>query len=157
MRDTLSATWAEFPSFSPTRVLVTQVTWPSFPHRLLSPPDGAHSLDLPLPPHWVTCGWDHAVSFVSTGSKTEARSAVPTSRKARCHNRRARFWEPGGFVAVWLGCGTPTRTSYLGTIRTAASFLHPQNRSTGSHHIQGESNGVWHSGSGFRSSSVTSM
>jgi hypothetical protein len=26
-----------------------------------------------------------------------------------------------GFIAVWLGCGTPTRTSYLSTIRTAAS------------------------------------
>jgi hypothetical protein len=31
------------------------------------------------------------------------------------------FGNRRGFVAVWLGYGTPTRTSYLGTIRTTAS------------------------------------
>jgi hypothetical protein len=57
---------------------------------------------------------------MACGSRRSGPS--PTSRKARCHNTRAcdsrNRW---GFVAVWLGCGTPARTSSLGTIRTIAS------------------------------------
>jgi hypothetical protein len=50
---------------------------PSHVAQFSPPPDGAHSSDLPLPPNWVTCVWDHAVSFVSTGSK---QKRVPLRR-----------------------------------------------------------------------------
>jgi hypothetical protein len=63
-KDPLPAVRAEFPSLSPTQVCKNQITWPSFPHRLLSTPDRAHSLDLPLPPQRVACVWDLVVSFV---------------------------------------------------------------------------------------------
>jgi hypothetical protein len=57
---------------------------------------------------------------MTCGSRRSGSS--PTSRKARCHKRRARdSWNWWGFVAVWLGFGTPARTSSLGTIRTATS------------------------------------
>jgi hypothetical protein len=57
------------PLFQPNSRLGDPSHVAQFSHRLLSPPDGAHLSDLPLPPHWVTCVWDPAVSFISTGSE----------------------------------------------------------------------------------------
>jgi hypothetical protein len=52
--------------------------------------------------------------------KLEGRHAKNLGELAATTDARD-FGNRRGFIAVWLGYGTPTRTSYLGTIRTAAS------------------------------------